>query len=99
MENHPYAPAKIEPHWQAEWREKEAFKIPNDIETLKTKPKFYVLGHVPLYVWCRTPHGACKKPTYRPMSLQTSGACKAIHVMHPMGWGCLRTPDRALRST
>ena len=26
MENHPYAPAKIEPYWQAAWREKEAFK-------------------------------------------------------------------------
>ena len=37
MENHPYAPAKIEPHWQAEWKKKEAFKIPNDIETLKNQ--------------------------------------------------------------
>ena len=32
MENHPYAPAEIEPYWQAEWQKKEAFKIPNDIE-------------------------------------------------------------------
>ena len=47
MENHPYAPAEIEPYWQAEWQKKEAFKIPNDIETLKTKPKFYVLGMFP----------------------------------------------------
>ena len=47
MENHPYAPAKIEPYWQAVWREQKAFKITNDIEILKTKPKFYVLGMFP----------------------------------------------------
>ena len=61
MENHPYAPAEIEPYWQAEWREKEAFKVPNDIEILKTKPKFYVLGMFPVYFRCWTSHGACKK--------------------------------------
>ena len=35
MENHSYAPGEIEPYWQAKWEEAEAFKIPNDIDTLK----------------------------------------------------------------
>ena len=47
MENYPYAPAEIEPYWQTAWREKEAFKVTNDIETLSKKPKFYVLGMFP----------------------------------------------------
>ena len=56
---------------------KEAFKVPNDIETLKTKPKFYVLGMFPYtsgagFTW-DTP-----KTMSRPMYSPIFGGCRAI---------------------
>ena len=77
MENHPYAPAEIEPYWQAEWREKEAFKVPNAIEVLKTKPKFYVLGMSPILQGLDCTWGM-QKTTYQLMYSPIFGGCKGI---------------------
>lgn len=91
MENHAYAPAKIEPYWQAAWREKEAFKIPNDIEILSKKPKFYVLGMFPYTSGAGLHVGHSKN--YMPTDvLANFRRMQGYHVMHPMGWDAFGLP-------
>ena len=91
MGNHAYAPAKIEPYWQAVWREKEAFKIPNDIEILSKKPKFYVLGMFPYTSGAGLHVGHSKN--YMPTDvLANFRRMQGYHVMHPMGWDAFGLP-------
>jgi hypothetical protein len=77
MENHSYAPAEIEPYWQAVWREKDAFKIPNDIETLTKNLSSTCLEcfPIPQVLDCTWD---TQRITYLPMCLRTSDGCRVI---------------------
>ncbi len=91
MENHSYAPGEIEPYWQAKWQEEEAFKIPNDIEILKKKPKFYVLGMFPYTSGAGLHIGHAKN--YVPTDvLANFRRMQGYNVMHPMGWDAFGLP-------
>ena len=86
-----YNPAEIEPKWQKIWQEQEAFRTPSDLETLRQRPKFYVLDMFPY------PSGSGLHVGHAEGYTATDVVARfkrmtGHHVLHPMGWDAFGLP-------
>ena len=86
-----YRPADIESKWQNAWDDQRAFEVPNDLETLKQKPKVYVLDMFPYPsgagIHIGHPEGYTATDVYSRMKRM-----QGFNVLHPMGWDAFGLP-------
>ena len=85
MAKHVYRPGEIEPRWQKVWEEQQAFRTPDDLETLRQKPKYYVLDMFPYPSGAGLHIGHPEGYTATDIVARLK-RMRGYWVLHPMGW-------------
>lgn len=86
-----YQPHQFESKWQKRWEDEKAFRTPQDLSVLKTKPKCYVLDMFPYPSGAGLHVGHPEGYTATDIYARYKRA-KGFHVLHPMGWDAFGLP-------
>src|SRR5271169_347678 len=82
-----YRPQEIEQRWQAIWRERDAYRTPDD----SSRPKFYCLDFFPYPSGDGLSVGHCRN--YVPTdAISRFQGMRGFNVLHPMGWDAFGLP-------